>query len=87
MIALNIAVDGQRRQTERIEGPSRRQGIRLAQLRTRKLAAARAAEAAGNDELAFSLDCSAWDIEQTLVEYGLNIETGRPVRTSRKAAA
>lgn len=73
--------DQQRAQTAAIEGPSRRQAAKMAALRARKIEQARAAEAAGNDDLAFSLDCSAWDIEQDLIRYGLDIETGRPART------
>jgi hypothetical protein len=70
----------QKRQNERIEGPTNAQARKLARLRTENLAAARIAEAAGRDESAFDLDCAAWDLEADLRAYGFDIETGRPVR-------
>lgn len=57
-------------QNARIEGPSRTQARKMATLRMELLDRARTAETAGNDDLAFTLDCHAFDIECDLRTYG-----------------
>ena len=55
------------------EGPTRSQARKTAARRHALIAESQAATAAGNDELAFDLDCKAWDIEMALTEYGFTM--------------
>lgn len=66
-------------QTE-MEGPTNAQARRMAARRTTIIEQGAAAIAAGNDALAFDLDCEAWDIERDLTTYGFSLTTGRPQR-------
>ncbi len=67
-------------QNQKIQGPTKAQARRMAALRHRKLAEATAALAAGKDDLAFTLDCFAMDLEMDLAHYGFDIETGKEIR-------
>jgi len=62
-----------------MEGPTNREARKMAARRTSLLESSAAATAAGNDELAFDLDCDAWDIERDLNEYGFTL-AGNPKR-------
>lgn len=56
-----------------MEGPTRKQVARMRRFVTEKRAAAQAALAAGNDDLAFTLDCAAFDTECVLRDYGYEV--------------
>lgn len=79
-ITIRLACDTARMQREDIEGPTRKQAARMATLRARWISEAREAEAAGDDDRAFDLDCRAWDLEMDLARYGFDRVTGRAVR-------
>jgi hypothetical protein len=63
-----------------IEGPTRKEAARMADLVKRHKADAEAASAAGDDDRAFDLDCRAFDLEVDLRRFGFNPATGRPTR-------
>lgn len=77
---MQVAIAARNRQTERIEGPTRAQAVRMAATRTRFLTRAQVALAAGDGATAYNLDESAFDLEVDLRRYGFDPETGRPVR-------
>lgn len=64
---------------KRIEGPTRKEALKMAARRVTLLAMAREAVEQGQDDRGFRFDCEAWDIEVDLQSYGFDI-TGRPVR-------
>lgn len=62
----------------RIEGPTRPQALKMAATRRQYLT--QAADPNIAPDVAFRLDCDAWDLEVALTEYGFDPETGKPVR-------
>lgn len=71
------------RQKIEIEGPTCKQGIAMAAYRKQLLDQEAAAVAAGNDDIALDRGSEAWDIERDLNTYGLDLETGKPIRAKR----
>jgi hypothetical protein len=74
-------------QKQAIEGPTRAQARRMAARRLELLEKARTALAAGRDDEAFELDCSAWDVERDLRAYGYERLITASTPTTRKGAA
>lgn len=71
-ISLAVAVNP-RRAVQAFEGPSKAQVAKLRKTMAAKKVAAQEALTEGNDELAFTLDCLAFDIECTLRDYGYEV--------------
>lgn len=63
-----------------VEGPTRKQALGMAAYRRQLLAQEAAAVAAGDDDTALDFGCEAWDVENELKAYGLDPETGKPVK-------
>ena len=69
-----------------IEGPTKTQAVKMAQLRQRHLADAEAARQRGDDDTAFNKDEQAFDLETDLRKFGYNVDTGKPTAAQRTAA-
>jgi hypothetical protein len=74
---LRFGFDRDRRVKQAIEGPTRKQALGMAAYRRQLLE--QAAKSADADK-AFEWDCEAFDLENDLVRYGFNPETGGPAR-------
>lgn len=78
-LSFPIACDWRAMQKARIEGPTRKQAIKMAARRLELLALAH--DLVGrDDDRAFEFDCEAWDIERDLEGYGFDL-AGKPVRS------
>lgn len=69
-----------------IEGPTKTQAAKMAQLRQRHLADAEAARQRGDDDTAFNKDEQAFDLETDLRKFGYDVDTGKPTAAQRTAA-
>jgi hypothetical protein len=69
-----------------IEGPTKTQAVKMAQLRQRHLADAETARQRGDDDTAFNKDEQAFDLETDLRKFGYDVDTGKPTAAQRTAA-
>lgn len=79
-ITVPLLLNTRRTANNEFHGPTIKQAAKLATYRHGLIAKARQAEATGQDERAFDLDCDAMDIEMDLRSFGFDVETGRKVR-------
>lgn len=74
---LRFGFDRDKRVKQAIEGPTRKQALRMATYRRELLALV---ENSTDSDKAVEWDCEAFDLEADLIRYGYDPQTGKPKR-------